>query len=74
MNEKLNLAALAVLNVLALYGVWLMMPEKFLLVLTGYLTILIFGVGLALAGSQEEKYEERCVAQEERCRLCVSPN
>jgi hypothetical protein len=70
MNEKLVLAALAVLNVLALYWVWLMMPEKFLLVLTGYLAILIFGVGLALAGSQE--YEER--RQEERCRLCVSSN
>jgi hypothetical protein len=55
MNEKLVLAASAVLNVLALYGVWLMMPEEFLLVLTGYLKILIFGVVPALAGSQENE-------------------
>jgi len=70
MNEKLVLAALAVVNVLALCGVWLMMPEKFLLVLTGCSAVLIFGVGLALAGPQE--CEER--RQEERCRLCVSSN
>jgi len=57
MNEKLILLAVAVLNVLASYVVFLTLPEKFMFVLAFYITIL--GVGLVLAWSQEEKRGER---------------
>ena len=70
MNEKLVLAASAVVNVLALCGVWLTAPEKFLLVLTGYTAILVFGLILALAGSQEEKIK-RHASHEEGRRPCT---
>ena len=62
MNKKLTLAVLAVavlavLNLVALYVVFLTLPGKFLSVLAFYTTIL--GVGLVLAWSQEEKRGER---------------
>jgi len=61
MNKKLILAVLAVvvlavLNLVALYVVFLILslPEMFMFVLAFYTTILVIGMGLALAWSQEE--------------------
>ncbi len=71
MVEKLIQAVLVAVIALILYGIWLLWPEKFPIMLVGFLTIYIFGMLLENARSQEEK---RRTTQKERRQICTTSN
>jgi hypothetical protein len=72
MIEKLIQAALWTAVALILYGIWLLSPEKFPIMLIGVLTLYIFGMIMEDACSQEEK--KRRAVQEKRRPPCTLPN
>ena len=77
MIGRLILAALVVAVALPLYGILLLWPKDFPIMLLGVLGILVSGWLMDAAKSKKEKrYQERrhLAAGEERRCFCTSPN
>ena len=73
---RLIQAVLVVAIALLLYGIWLLWPEKFPIMLLGVLGILVSGWLMDAAKSQKEGHQEgrHLAAGEERRCFCTSPN
>jgi hypothetical protein len=73
---RLIQAVLIVANALMLYGIWLLWPEKFPIMLLGILGILAFGWLMDAAKLRKEGYQEKrhLAAGEKRRCFCTSLN